>query len=685
MNKLHDEMVIDAQEHADVVVLEASAVSSSATSDVHTNASSNAASDPYVDTSDITLEVICTRDTDDEPDVPLKIASILDFETPYVLRGEDADLTRRRFTTLFLDVARSRHGSTSTLYHATNVWGESFALKVFDTKSADANTDVNVDVDAGTDASDIVRDNNDTFEREYRIHRLVSGIKGFPSLYGAGTFEKHPAIIMEWIEGETLDKAQQRLAADGEGRLSPLTVARIGRDLFDILARLDVLSDNVVHADLSTANIMVDTSRLSLDEQVEEGRFELVIIDFGSSFIEADTERAGAQANAQSAVRARMHAHPHAGGASTGFASPEILEHMAALSSDEATLMHAEEVGTARVSPALPNLTTATDVYAAASVIYLLLAGDVPYGLKYPSGTHFLELAEVKRSAPPRRRVGLHAQAATIAHALIHEPEVAVTVNHTLHGLSGNVDALELKEAMAIIDDALESVIVACLDPQPKRRLTAADACSQLTLFCSRYAENVNRSFRGEELDSLRPTALRKGISNLSSRTKRKINRAGKVITGALALVSLIYTWILTQGVGVTFSLGNADAHGTLSGWMVPVAIAVIYVLCHVVQSIRGTASVRFARTTVFLVVIGCLYEFFVLQSAFDPAFAKSFIFFAVLLNVAIPWCWSVLDLGFAVRGAKIRKRLGAGRVHVPFRLDSGCDHERQEENHDNE
>ena len=69
----------------------------------------------------------------------------------------------------------------------------------------------------------------------------LSGLKGFPRLYGWGEVDGVPAIVMEWVEGETLARLRSRFAVDDAGRLSPLVAARLGRDLFDLLCRMSLV------------------------------------------------------------------------------------------------------------------------------------------------------------------------------------------------------------------------------------------------------------------------------------------------------------------------------------------------------------------------------------------------------------------------------------------------------------
>ena len=121
---------------------------------------------------------------------------------------------------------------------------------------------------------------------------------------------------MEWIEGVTLSKVCQSLAVDDEGRLSPLTAARIGRDLFDLLSRMDALAGEFVHRDISPANILVRTSHLSINEQAEEECLISRLIDFGSAVYFGESKKS------EGALQ-----DPLAnGGAVSSYAAPELLE-----------------------------------------------------------------------------------------------------------------------------------------------------------------------------------------------------------------------------------------------------------------------------------------------------------------------------------------------------------------------
>ena len=124
---------------------------------------------------------------------------------------------------------------------------------------------------------------------------------------------------MEWVEGVTLAKAARRLSVDDRGAVSPLTAARIGRDLFELLARLDAVEGGIVHGDVSCGNVMVRTDRLPLEEQVEEGVFDLCLVDFGSArFAEGGSEGDASRATGGT------------GSATAEYAAPEAIDPRAA-------------------------------------------------------------------------------------------------------------------------------------------------------------------------------------------------------------------------------------------------------------------------------------------------------------------------------------------------------------------
>ena len=197
------------------------------------------------------------------------------FEPVCLPGSADRAALLRRCSSLILDDACARRGGQGRVGRAVNAKGEPFAVKVY------APIEAAVDASGGRACqAELARD---AFEREREALGRLAGVEGFPRLYGCGMVAGEAALVMEWIDGETLDHAARALAADDEGRLSPLMAAQLGRDLFAALARMAAAAPGLAQGDLSAANVMVDTACLSLVDQAQRGAFDLRIVDFGSS------------------------------------------------------------------------------------------------------------------------------------------------------------------------------------------------------------------------------------------------------------------------------------------------------------------------------------------------------------------------------------------------------------------
>lgn len=201
----------------------------------------------------------------------VRLVRVEAFEPAVYVAPEHRDAYERRFVTLLVDEASRRRGGVGEVLHARNPRGERFALKRLRRSDGEGGDD------------ELAEARRAAFDAEYDAHRALSPLRGFPRLYGRGRVGEDSVIVMEWVEGVTLEEAARALAVDDEGRLSPLTVARIGRDLFDLLARMAYVEGGLAHRDVAPRNIMIDTGQLSAADQVEEGAFQLVLIDFGSA------------------------------------------------------------------------------------------------------------------------------------------------------------------------------------------------------------------------------------------------------------------------------------------------------------------------------------------------------------------------------------------------------------------
>ena len=194
-------------------------------------------------------------------------------------------------------------------------------------------------------------DRIESFIREARATAQIDHPNIVP-VHRLGVFDDVGVYFtMKRVEGETLREVRAQLSADDAGRVSPLTAARLGRDLFDLLTRIDDMGEGFVHRDISPSNVMVRTGRMTARDQVEEGSFDLCLVDFGSA---ASTQRAPEASFTARVGVARL--------ATPGYAPPEML------SNDIPNL------AARRSSPAV-------DVYAAASVLFELACGELTFNI----------------------------------------------------------------------------------------------------------------------------------------------------------------------------------------------------------------------------------------------------------------------------------------------------------------
>ena len=414
-----------------------------------------------------------------DPMVGLRLARVDGFEPAVALGTDELPAYLRRFTMLFADDATMRRGGIGRVTRAVNAQGEAVALKQLILPTRDE-----FDDDVAHEA--LVAKFKAAFREEYECHRALSGLKGFPRLYGWGEVDGVPAIVMEWVEGETLARLRPRFAVDDAGRLSPLVAARLGRDLFDLLCRMSLVGEGFVHRDISPANIMVRTARLPLDRQLAEGTFDLCLIDFGSSLaLEPASAVAGTGGKASFTER-----YATLRRATVAYAPPEML-------TDDIP-----DLRVLRMSPAI-------DVYAAASTVYELIAGVAPYEVApSASGTSgsrkktrdIASPYRLKMDTRPDYPAGAHAPGCDLTQLLRREPDVALAAAEQAQQMGLEPDSEELRDALAFVDAQLFDVVMACLSCNQGDRPEPAAVEAALTTFCDHYAQNVGRSLRGEPL-----------------------------------------------------------------------------------------------------------------------------------------------------------------------------------------
>ena len=466
--------------------------------------------------------------------VRLRVVHLEGFEEPVVLKDDERAAYRQRFATLFVDEERTRRGGLGSVAWACNAWGETYAVK---TMIEPAYGEQEED-----DARRLRREQAcAAFRAEYDAHRALNGFKGFPRLYGYGLIDGAPAMVMEWIEGITLEQARDELAVDDASRLAPLTAARIGRDLFEVLGRLELVGDGFVHRDISPANVMVRTAHRSLRKQNEEGSFEICLIDFGSAAALAPA-RGGSFTRAARVVR-------HA---TAAYAPPEML-------SDD--LPHLERL---RASAAI-------DVYAAASVLFELVDGHTPFDLDADDSPG-VSPYRVKVDTAPRRLMSAHEADADMASLLVREPDVAVAAGRVARDLALDPDAVELRRALMLVDNQLTELVTPCLASAQAKRPRAQAVHDGLESFCANYVVNIERALTGERLLPCTDRA-----SWFASTSPYAINRLvftmGRAASYAVLVAVALITALVLDGASAAWEMGPFAWEGHLS---FPVVVALL-------------------------------------------------------------------------------------------------------------
>ena len=553
-----------------------------------------------------------------DPMVGLRLARVDGFEPAVALGTDELPAYLRRFTMLFADDATMRRGGIGRVTRAVNAQGEAVALKQLILPTRDE-----FDDDVAHEA--LVTKFKAAFREEYECHRALSGLKGFPRLYGWGEVDGVPAIVMEWVEGETLARLRPRFAVDDAGRLSPLVAARLGRDLFDLLCRMSLVGEGFVHRDISPANIMVRTARLPLDRQLAEGTFDLCLIDFGSSLaLESASAVAGTGGRESFTER-----YATLRRATVAYAPPEML------TDDIADLR------VLRMSPAI-------DVYAAASTVYELIAGVAPYevapGTSGTSGSRkktrdIASPYRLKMDTRPDYPVGAHAAGCDLTQLLRREPDVALAAAEQAQQMGLEPDSEELRDALAFVDAQLFDVVMACLSCNQGDRPEPAAVEAALTTFCDHYAQNVGRSLRGEPL-----TPCPMDASGRVARCAAMIGAAA--VCGFVWAVVVVSAALLTSGARVAVAVGHISWSGTLPG--------IVAVLALALPGMAGIATGAMAhnRRTGFLhgVLALSACEVPVLIAVACTVFSQRAVAngFVAALIAAYALVWFLLSMGFA-------------------------------------
>lgn len=382
-----------------------------------------------------------------------------EFEIPLAMAPEKRAAYSRRFLTLFAEEDQQpRRGGSGYVERVFNARGEVYALKRLTVQERSALVDEEI-------YARVVEGQRAAFRKEYECQQRLSGFRGFPKLYGYGSVEGVPIILMEWIEGMTLKEARGTLAVDGRGLLSPLLAAQLGSDLFGLLARMDYLEESFVHRDISPSNIMFRTSERSLDEQLATGEFDLCLVDFGSS---SSVAEAGASFTIDHSLLRK---------ATPEYAPPEMLTN------------DAPGIDARRKSPRI-------DVYALGSVLYELVTGRTPYRLAEQGVVQSYYRRKLDFDVP--YAVSVHER--LDRSVLEREPDVLRAYRQTAAEEGEAFDERRFLASVAIVDAQLDAIIRKCLAVDQDGRPDAADAQAMCDAFCLNYVGNIVRKYHGREL-----------------------------------------------------------------------------------------------------------------------------------------------------------------------------------------
>ncbi|MGN0287917.1 MAG: serine/threonine protein kinase, partial [Atopobiaceae bacterium] len=267
---------------------------------------------------------------------PSDILRLDSFEPAFAV-GPELQNTQRKYKTLLVEKPSNKQcGGTSYVCRATTTDGLVLAVKrVLPSDQTDPQAQ-----------RDHKAKGQAALFQEYKALLTVSGKPGFPLVYGFGYVGDEPLILMEWVRGQTLQEAAKTLPHDGTGVRADVVCA-IGATVLRVLLNAGGPGDALVHRDISSRNIMLRTDNRSIQQQVDDLSFDVVLIDFGSSVLPAPADSALTASGA-----------PRFG--TPAYAPPEMLTSDVPVS---------EEV---RKSPLV-------DVYALCSVLYELYSGRPPF------------------------------------------------------------------------------------------------------------------------------------------------------------------------------------------------------------------------------------------------------------------------------------------------------------------
>lgn len=351
-----------------------------------------------------------------------KLIRLDTFDTAVAVDPSAEDDAKRRFMTLILQTAHRNNGNIGHVLRATNTSGEVFAVKLL--KDNAILSGQAPDRSAEQSAAHLA--NTAALFEEYRHLCTVSHLRGFPRVYGYGSCENDPLILMEWVEGTSLKQALPLLPHDASGGLTTQMVAAVGNAVLRALLMTQGLVNPVIHRDLSPANIMFRTTSRTLEQQIADCSFDPCLIDMGSA-----TMALGDDTITRRADIWRF--------ATPAYAAPEMLT------------QDIEGIAALRRSPAI-------DVYALSSILYQLYSGRKPFDVESTgaaaTGSFYLIKTKTKPAPLEPRCEGDKALVQIIMKGISVEQGDRPTEQQMLEVLSTYLPAAESEDREGAGDEA---------------------------------------------------------------------------------------------------------------------------------------------------------------------------------------------------------------------------------------
>lgn len=313
-------------------------------------------------------------------------------------------------------------------------------------------------------------------------------------------------------------------------------------------------------------------------------------------------------------------------------------------------IVHVERL---RTSPAV-------DVYAAASVVYELLAGETPYAQALrgaEDGDQPVASAyRVKVDTAPAQLVCAHCSGADMKSVLVRESEVAVAAYQATIDTPLLPESEGLRLCLELVDDQLAEMVMACLVTAQDKRPEARAVRDGLTAFCRHYAQNVQRAVAG---DPLIPCMM--GASWLDSASpftvRRVVRSMGKAVAAAIWCAVALTTAFLLRGTSATLRFDTMVWAGQIGWLQVLAALALPPVVALAARGRDRCTREGFLRGTLGLLVGAAFIKGLLACTAVDPAVRGRGMVTALFTASAAGWCPIVLDYAMAVVPAMLHER----------------------------